>query len=92
MRRARTSTKEITRGSDELLASAVHQPTAMDWSMLKRVVRYLGSSPSGWTRIEPTSDFKFDLHLPGRANLTKQSGGWNLAKGDVGKDRPSLNA
>eukprot|EP00971_Amphidinium_carterae_P270326 5363744-Amphidinium_carterae.2 len=33
------------------------------------------------TRIESTSDFKLDLHLPGRANFTEQSGGWNPVKG-----------
>eukprot|EP00971_Amphidinium_carterae_P327728 6459221-Amphidinium_carterae.2 len=83
MRRMKTSTKEITK---------VHQPTTKDWSMLKKVVRYLGSSPIGWTRIEPTGDFKLDLHLPGKANLKEQPGGWNPVQGDVGKDRPSVKA
>eukprot|EP00971_Amphidinium_carterae_P011873 233773-Amphidinium_carterae.2 len=44
----------------------------------------------GLTRIEPTSDFKLDWHLPGKASLKEQPGGCNPVKGDAGKDRPSL--
>eukprot|EP00971_Amphidinium_carterae_P008321 164229-Amphidinium_carterae.2 len=58
------------------------QPTTKEWSMLTKVVRYLGSSPTGWTRIEPTSNFKLDLHLPSRASVKEQPG----------TDSPSLKA
>eukprot|EP00971_Amphidinium_carterae_P062249 1232304-Amphidinium_carterae.3 len=65
-----------------LLASSVHQPTTKDWSMLKKVVRYLGTCAIGWTRIEHSIDLKLDLHLPDKANVSDQVGGWNPLKGE----------